>query len=116
MLSSPGSYNERYKKDGTLIDPGVDRLVEVCAAAGVDGLETIYTYDCNKPYFRSPQETIDLQALYSLIDHYEALAARCGMVATGGSDFHGNSKPQISLGALPVPYRYLENLRRAAGR
>ncbi|MCK4413101.1 MAG: hypothetical protein KAY32_06120 [Candidatus Eisenbacteria sp.] len=115
VLSSPGSYNERYKKDGTLIDPNVDRMIELCAAAGVPGLETIYTYDCNKPYFRSPRETIDKSALHALIDHYETLAQRLGMIATGGSDFHGIPKPQIELGAVPVPYRYFENLQRAAG-
>jgi predicted metal-dependent phosphoesterase TrpH len=114
VLSSPGSYNERYKRDGTLIDPAVDRLVEVCAAAGVGGLETIYTYDRNKPYYRPPETTIDQPALHTLIDHYEALAARLGMFPTGGSDFHGTSKPQITLGAVPVPYRYFEGLRRAA--
>lgn len=116
VLSSPGSYNELFKKGGTLIDPGVDRIIEVCATAGVGGLETIYTYHCNKPYFRSPGETIDAGGLAALIDHYEGLADRLGLFKTGGSDFHGTSKPQIGMGELAVPYRYLEGLRLAAGR
>ncbi len=116
VLSSPGSYNERYKRDATLIDPTVDRITEVCAAAGVRGLETIYTYHRNKPYFRGPGAAIDAAQLGTLIDHYEALAERLGMFKTGGSDFHGAPKPQIALGELPVPYRYLEGLRRAVGR
>jgi len=116
VLSSPGSYNERFKKDGTLIDPGVDRLIEVCAEAGVGGLETVYTYDRNKPYFRSAGETIGRDGLHALIDHYEALAARLGLVATGGSDFHGASKPQIALGEPGVPYARLEGLKRAVER
>jgi predicted metal-dependent phosphoesterase TrpH len=116
VLSSPGSYNERFKKDGVLIDPGVDRIVAVCAHAGVKGLETVYTYHCNKPYYRGPGATIDSGQLDALIDHYEELAARFGMLKTGGSDFHGSSKPQIRVGELPVPYRYLTGLQRAAGR
>jgi len=116
VLSSPGSYNGRYKQDGTLIDSETDRIVAACAAAGVECLETVYTYHCNKPYFRSPTETISREELNRLIEHYEALAKQHGMAMTGGSDYHGVSKPQIALGELPVPYRYLEHLKRAAGR
>lgn len=116
VLSSPGSYNTLYKKSGELIDPQVDRLVRLCAGAGVACLETIYTYDCNKPYFRSSNETIDAHQLDTLIQHYERLADELGMTKTGGSDFHGASKPQIELGAVPVGGRYLEGLKRAAGR
>ncbi len=115
VLSSPGSYNELFKKSATLIDPAVDRIIEVCAAAGVRGLETVYTYHRNKPYFRDRENTIDTAQLGTLIDHYEALADRLGLFKTGGSDFHGTSKPQIGIGELPVPYRYLEGLRRALG-
>lgn len=116
VLSSPGSYNVLYKKSGELIDPQVDRMVRLCAAAGVDCLETIYSYNGNKPYFRSVDETIDTQQLATLIQHYENLADELGMTKTGGSDFHGTSKPQIEVGAVPVGYRYLEGLKRAAGR
>lgn len=116
VLSSPGSYNARFKKDGTLIDPAVDRMIELCAAAGARGLETIYTYHRNKPYFRSSAETIADAQLQELVDHYETLADRLGLIKTGGSDYHGRSKPQIALGDLAVPYRYLETLRAAGSR
>jgi predicted metal-dependent phosphoesterase TrpH len=115
-LSSPGSYNTLYKQDATLIDPAVDRMVATCAAAGVSALETIYTYHCNKPYFGPAGETISAPQLDRLIEHYEALALQLGMIKTGGSDYHGASKPQIALGELHVPYTYYENLRQAAGR
>ena len=116
VLSSPGSYNALYKKSGALIDPQVDEMARMCAAAGVECLETVYTYDCNKPYFRSPAETITPEQLAVLVQHYEDLADELGMTKTGGSDFHGTSKPQIAMGSIPVGYRYLEGLRRAAGR
>jgi predicted metal-dependent phosphoesterase TrpH len=116
VLSSPGSYNTLYKQSSTLIDPAVDRMVATCAAAGVIGLETIYTYHCNKPYYRSADDTISAPQLDRLIEHYETLAAQLGMIRTGGSDYHGDSKPQIALGELHVPYDYYEKLRQAAGR
>lgn len=114
VLSSPGSYNGRYKRDGTLIDPEVDRLIRVCAQAGVRGLETVYTYHRNKPYTRSQAESLGQADLHALIDHYEALADNLGLIKTGGSDFHGTPKPQITLGELPVPYRYFEALLSTA--
>jgi|GEM_PF-622559 len=116
VLSSPGSYNDLYKKSGQLLDSGVDRLVETCAAAGVEGLETIYTYRGNKPYFKNADDTINQNELETLITHYENLADRLGLVKTGGSDYHGLSKPQIAIGEIPVPYRYLVGLKRAVGR
>jgi 3',5'-nucleoside bisphosphate phosphatase len=116
VLSSPGSYNTLYKKTGALIDPQVDDMIRVCAQAGVDCLETVYSYDCNKPYFRSTAETITPHELGVLIQHYEDLAEALALTKTGGSDFHGASKPQIAMGSIPVGYRYLEGLRRAAGR
>ncbi len=49
--------------------------------------------------------------------HLAALAARLGMVATGGSDYHGSYKPLIMLGKgrgdLVVPDEALASLRTA---
>jgi 3',5'-nucleoside bisphosphate phosphatase len=115
VLSSPGSYNELYKKGGTLIDPGVDRLIELVAAAGVRGLETIYSYNHNKPFYKSDSDTIDADALCELITHYESVAERLGLVKTGGCDYHGTSKPQIQVGELAVPARYHADLKTALG-
>ena len=43
------------------------------------------------------------------------VAARWGLVATGGSDFHGpNFKPGRDLGGPPVPPAALDHLRQAA--
>lgn len=116
VLSSPGSYNERFKKDGTLIDPDVDKLIELVAAAGVRGLETIYSYDHNKPFYKADVDLIDQSALHQLITHYELLAEVHDLVKTGGCDFHGASKPQIQVGELAIPYRYLRQLKMALGR
>ena len=48
---------------------------------------------------------------------YQDLAARYGMLVTGGSDFHGANKPGICLGTgrgnVRVPESVLDRLRRS---
>jgi predicted metal-dependent phosphoesterase TrpH len=51
------------------------------------------------------------------MDFYLRLARKFGIAATGGSDFHGGTKPGIALatgmgGNLKLPYTILEELRR----
>lgn len=48
---------------------------------------------------------------------YLHLARKFGLAATGGSDFHGATKPGIALatgmgGNLKLPYSILEELRQ----
>lgn len=56
----------------------------------------------------------------SLIDHFQELAAKYRLIPTGGSDFHGASKPHIKLGRAGrrrVPREVYEQLlERIAGR
>lgn len=51
--------------------------------------------------------------------HFMELAQKNGLLATGGSDFHGTFKPNIRIGVgygrLKVPYSLLEDLRLAGG-
>ena len=64
-----------------LPEPLLDRFIQELRGAGLLGLETHYsTY------------TSDETALC------QRLAARFGLLSTGGSDFHGDSKPDITLG------------------
>jgi predicted metal-dependent phosphoesterase TrpH len=44
-------------------------------------------------------------------DEYLAAAAKLGLAVTGGSDFHGDSKPHIDLGGVSLPADALEALR-----
>jgi hypothetical protein len=76
-------------------------LVGDLATLGLDGLEAYYgAYD---PTTR---------------ENLATLARRHGLVPTGGSDYHGDFKPDIGLGVgrgdLLVPDRVLEELRAAA--
>jgi predicted metal-dependent phosphoesterase TrpH len=68
---------------------------------GLDGIEAIYSR-------LNPSER----------DRYSRLARRLGLLVTGGSDFHGTFKPDISivkgLGDLEVPYEVLTDIKARA--
>lgn len=49
------------------------------------------------------------------VRRHRALAQRLGIVATGGSDFHGRSR-SADLGSLRIPVGVVAALKRAAGR
>jgi hypothetical protein len=71
------------------------------AAAGLDGLETLYTE-------------------HSAADRrrYGELARRCGLLESGGSDYHGANKANTDVGVgkgdLRIPYALYEALRDRA--
>ena len=84
--------------DGTLTD-----LVRRLKADGLDGVEVHYST-------HSPRQTRD----------YLALAKQLDLLVTGGSDFHGLTKPDIDVGVgkgtLHVPGSLLDKLRNAAAQ
>jgi predicted metal-dependent phosphoesterase TrpH len=47
------------------------------------------------------------------IAHYQQMADKMGLVATGGSDTHGRRDGNLLLGSCTVPYSTIELLRRA---
>lgn len=77
--------------------PELEALVKQLAEDGLDGLEAIYS--SNTGY--------DEQ-------NVKHLASRYGLGISGGSDFHGQNKPAISIGTgrgnLRIPYEILEKL------
>ena len=87
----------QYKKD----DAELREMIERCMAHGLRGMECRYSgYDGEKTAY------------------LEALAEEYGLLKTGGSDFHGQNKPSISMGTginreLDVPYEWLQKLREA---
>ena len=76
----------------------LDRLAGELVEIGLDGIEAIYSR-------HSAAER----------ECYSKLADRHRLMVTGGSDYHGTYKPDISLvnglGDLAVPYSLLEGLR-----
>lgn len=68
-------------------------------ACGLDGIEGYYT-----------DYTPEMQA------KYHALAEELGLILSGGTDFHAQMKPHISIGTglgnLKIPYSLLENIKQ----
>jgi len=84
-----------------LAHPGAtlaDRVIEGLAARGLNGLEVWH-----------PQHGT------ATMRRYLALAQRLQLLATGGSDFHGEGRG-VGLGDMPVPWSAVEALQRALGR
>ncbi len=89
----------QYKRD----DAGLRDIIEHCMEYGLMGMECRYSgYDAQ------------------MSGYLESLANEYGLLKTGGSDFHGISKPDIRLGegkgGLNVPCEFLEELKAAAGK
>lgn len=80
---------------------GLSRLVEGLKEAGLGGIEVHYST-------HNARQT----------DEYRSLAQRLNLLITGGSDFHGLTKPDIQVGTgrgeLKVPGTLLEPLKKAA--
>lgn len=72
------------------IDEHIPALVE----AGLGGLEVYYP--------NTPPE---------LVRFYEGIVEKHGMVATGGSDAHGDNKRHTYIGRMNVPYELVEKLK-----
>lgn len=86
----------------TLAPEAQDRVVRDLAALGLDGLEAAH----------SKHGPADAQ-------RFRDLARELGLVATGGSDFHGENKPDVRLGSgkggnVEVHVSTLDALRRRA--
>ncbi len=75
-----------------------DRVASLAQDAGLDGIEAYYS-----------QHTLEDT------DRFLFLAARLGLLVTGGSDFHGLAKPHVPLGVVfggkPAPPALLDSLR-----
>ena len=75
----------------------VDELIPQFARAGLGGIEVYYP-----------------NTLEVAIRYYARLARKNGLIATGGSDAHGDIKPYTHIGKAAVPYEVVEELRARA--
>lgn len=82
--------------------PQLKKMIAEMKAHGLVGMEAVYSEN-------TPADEQD----------YKALAREEGLLITGGSDFHGENKPDIRLGTgrgkLYVPYSFLEAVKLARG-
>jgi predicted metal-dependent phosphoesterase TrpH len=81
--------------------PSIDQHCADLQGFGLAGLETLYSS-------HTAQQT----------DRFRSIAREHGLLITGGSDFHGDSKPDVLVGTgygnLKVPLELLETLEAAA--
>lgn len=82
----------------------LERLVERLLEAGLEGIEV----------FHSEHSTADCA-------EFAAIARRFDLIPTGGTDYHGDNKPGISLGSgiggnVRLPYRFLEEMKEMSAR
>jgi len=76
-----------------------DAFSDTLLAAGVDGIESFYPYAGNDSRLHiSPEEV-------------RGIAERKGFLLTGGSDDHGPNSVKDMLGAIRLPYRYVEMMK-----
>ena len=82
-------------------DAAFEAWLRSMAAAGLDGLETVYTEHSAADQSR-----------------FAGMAARCGLLESGGSDYHGDNKAGtevgVGKGGLRIPYLLWERLRDRA--
>jgi 3',5'-nucleoside bisphosphate phosphatase len=82
--------------------PALRTYIQACWDQGVSGIEAWHPNHSTKECHR-----------------YERMAARLGMIVTGGSDFHGEHLPQRRLGftaeGREIPDALLDSLFEAAG-
>jgi len=76
-----------------------DDLIPKFAEYGLMGLEVYY-----------------LEHTKSMVDSYLHMAKKLNLLVTGGSDYHGKSKPNVYMGAMKIPYELVEKLKEAKGR
>ncbi|MEW6074967.1 MAG: phosphatase, partial [Candidatus Omnitrophota bacterium] len=69
------------------------------------------------PYF-AEQGVMGIEAFYGeyseeMVHFYQQIAQRLNLLVTGGSDFHGDAKPEVKLGSVKIPYTLVEDLKNA---
>ena len=73
-----------------------DELISEFSGFGLMGVEVYY-----------PEHT------QGMINHYLDIAKKCNLLVTGGSDYHGEAKPNVKIGSMKVSYELVEKLKRA---
>ena len=73
----------------------VDELIPSLVREGLDGLEVYYP-----------------NTFESSLKFYENLAKKYNVLATGGSDAHGEAKKNTYVGKIKIPYELVEQLKK----
>jgi hypothetical protein len=76
-----------------------DALIPELVSMGLMGLEVFY-----------------IEHSQGMVNFYKDLAKKHNLLMTGGSDFHGEAKPDVALGSIKIPYELVEKLKSAKER
>jgi predicted metal-dependent phosphoesterase TrpH len=76
-----------------------DALIAQLVDFGIRGLEVYY-----------PEHT------QAMVNFYLGLAKKYNLLATGGSDYHGQAKPEVELGSVKIDYELVRKLKEAGKR
>ncbi|MBU1726329.1 MAG: PHP domain-containing protein [Candidatus Omnitrophica bacterium] len=76
-----------------------DDLIPKFAEFGIMGLEIFY-----------PEHS------QGMINLYLDIAKKYELLVTGGSDCHGDAKPDVKIGSIKLPYELVESLKKAKER
>ncbi|MFH1147880.1 MAG: PHP domain-containing protein [Pseudomonadota bacterium] len=92
VLAHPGSLRKS--------PADLETLVSELKSAGLNGLEVIYSDHTNEQ-----------------TRQYQKICSKFGLLATGGTDYHGSYKPEIAIGrgrgGLRIPYELLAEMKKA---
>ncbi len=91
FIAHPGVYNYF----------NIEEFIKYFIKNKGDGIETYYDYSTSRHHTSFAQNN-------RINKKFRRIAKRCGLLETGGSDFHGRSDQ--ALGRLKVPFSLLEKL------
>ena len=86
---------------------GSEKLVQLFAAAGGQAVETRYAYDLINGLSATQSRKLN--------HRFGKLAAKHGLLESGGSDFHGSIRKMIQLGSTAVPVTFVRRMKEALG-
>tara|TARA_B110000881_G_scaffold12931_1_gene9698 strand:+ start:2388 stop:3266 length:879 start_codon:yes stop_codon:yes gene_type:complete len=97
--------NDKYSKKEDWVNESFYELIEELAGFGINGLETTYS-----SYSKNVSSQIS------------EIAKKLNLLECGGSDYHGDIKPNINLGfgyensPIKVPYTFLNDMKEKHGQ
>ncbi len=99
VLAHPGFYT--HIQD-------IERVIRQLQEAGLRGIEVWY------PYRQVHGEEISAAQAKAMVKQFQRLAAKLHLLATGGSDYHGQRTPHIRLGECGMTWEDYQALRETA--
>ena len=97
--------NDKFSKKENWVNDGFYELVKKLSEFGINGLETTYSsYSKN------------------ISNQISEVAKKLNLLECGGSDYHGDIKPNINLGfgyentPMKVPYKFLNDMKEKHGQ